>query len=442
MGVFSQVLSLFETRMPSIEGPLPITSARVVEWLSGPPASTGARINSDTALRISAVWDCIDLVSRDIARTPLQVYFKTAAGRDTSYNHRLYALLHDSPNPYMTAFTFKQTLQAHKMLRGNAYAYIERDDRGQIIGLWPLRPDRMSPPVMSQSDSPTLLYTYHLPSGEARALTQSEVLHLRGLGTEGIVGYSPIELHRETLAAAMAYREYGNRFFGNNSRPGGVLQVDKRLSPEAKENLVRGWEMAHKGLETAHRVAVLEEGIKWQQIGVSQEDAQYLESMKFTRTETASLWHVPAHKINEMTDATYSNIEEQDADYENSTLDAEYVNWEQQCNLQLLLPSEKGKYYLEYLRLALIRTSVEKRGIWYEKAWWMTPNEKRRLENMNDLPGLDEIFVPNNNLVPLSMVGQQQPQSTVVRQLSFDDKGRVVGSREWNVNGIEVERAS
>ena len=186
MGVFSQVLSLFETRMPSIEGPLPITSARVVEWLSGPPASTGARINSDTALRISAVWDCIDLVSRDIARTPLQVYFKTAAGRDTSYNHRLYALLHDSPNPYMTAFTFKQTLQAHKMLRGNAYAYIERDDRGQIIGLWPLRPDRMSPPVMSQSDSPTLLYTYHLPSGEARALTQSEVLHLRGLGTEGI----------------------------------------------------------------------------------------------------------------------------------------------------------------------------------------------------------------------------------------------------------------
>ena len=263
MGILTEALRPLLTR--GLEtGPFPITSANIIEFLGGEASATGKRVSPEGALKLSAVWDCVDMVSRDIARTPVPLYRRSGRDREKADESALYNLLHLSPNPFMTAFTFKQALQGHKMLRGNAYANIERDEDGNPVNLWPLNPIMMEPPVISAAG--TLLYLYHTPRGEQVALTQDEVLHIRGLSNDGILGYSPITLMRELVALGMAYQEFSARFFGNNANPGGVLLAEKRLTDEASKRLKDSWETAHRGLEQSHRVAVLEEGIKWQQI--------------------------------------------------------------------------------------------------------------------------------------------------------------------------------
>ena len=421
------------------EGPLPLTAARVVEWLEGPPTATGIRVSPEGALGLSAVWACVDLVSRDVARTPVPLYKISGRNRNTADTLALYRLLHDAPNPYMTAYMFKQTLQGHKMLRGNAYANIERNQDSAIVALWPLRPDRMSAPKISAAG--TLLYTYHMPNGEPTILTQSEVLHIRGLSPDGMVGYSPIAVHRETIGWALALRSYGVAFFGNNANPSGVLQTDARLSDEAAGRLKSSWEDAHRGLTNAHRVAVLEQGVKWQSIGVPPEDSQYLESTKFSRYEIcASIYHVPPHKIGELDRATFSNIEEQQLDYEGSTLDAEYAMWEQQLNKDLILPSQQGGYYFEFNRNALVRATIEKRTTAYASGidhGWITRNEVRERENLNPLPELDTPLQPLN-MVPAGtepVVAEPTPSdankaSSTVKQITRTADGYIIRETE------------
>ncbi len=391
-------------RATGLEGPLPLTAATVSQWLNGPVTGTGARVTPEGSLQLTAVWSCVDLVSMDVARTPLPVYERVAGGRETADTHPLYRLLHDRPNDLMSAFAFKQTLQAHRMLRGNAFAHIDRDRAGTIIALWPLHPDKMDKPVLSVSGR--LLYTYHLPNGQPRALTQDEVLHLRGLSPDGIWGYSPIQMHRESIGLGMAQRDYGAKFYGNNSVPGGGLQKKEgTLTDESVARLRQQWESLHRGLENAHKVAILEDGLEWKSIGISHRDAQYLEGMKYSRIEIAAgIFHVPPHKIGEMDRATFSNIEEQDIDYQGGTLDAQFALWESEINASLLRPQEVARFYAEFNRNALVRAKLLERMEAYDKAWWMTPNEKRARENMNAMAGLDEIFVPVNNVLPLSKI--------------------------------------
>ena len=414
MGLLSRTLLPIASRATGLEGPLPLTASRVVEWLGGAPTASGLRLSPEGALALSAVWDCVDLVSRDVGRVPLALYQRGAdESRVKATNHPLYALLHDSPNPHMTAFTFKQTLQGHKMLRGNAFANIERDRTGAVVALWPLRPDRMDKPVLAQDGR--LLYLYHLETGEPRALTQDDVLHIRGLSTDGIWGHSPVQVLRESVGLGVAYREYAARFFSNAARPSGVLEVEKRLTKEAADRLIASWDAAQQGLTNHHRTALLEEGVTWKQMSVTPDEAQFLDSMKYNRIEICSIFHVPPHMIGEMDRATYSNIEEQSLEYEGGTMDAEFANWEQQVNMALLMPGERGPLYTEFNRNALVRATIEKRIDAMVKQWWWTPNEKRALDNMPAIAGFDEPFIPVNNYLPLSKI--PNPESLTARQV-------------------------
>lgn len=402
------------------EGPLPLTAARVVEWLSGEPSATGVRVSPEGALKLSAVWACVRLISEDVASLPFKVYRRLPeGGKEPAPDHPLYQLLHDSPNPYMTAMQFRETLQGHLLLRGNAYAEIERDGDGRILALWPLRPDRMMPPVASAGG--TLLYTYRLPNGEDAKLTQSQVLHIRGLSSDGIMGYSPIAVHRDTIGWSMGLKEYGGRYFSNNANPGGVLMIDKRMSEEGHNRLKSDWDTVHQGLEKAHRVAILEEGVKWQSISNTPADSQFLESMKYGRVEIASIYRVPPHKINEMDRATFSNIEEQAIEYVNEALRTWLVRWEQQVNKDLFTELERKVHFVEHNMDALLRGRYLERQQGLQTQFQngaISDDEWREIENRNPLPNGDgKIHLQPANLVPLGTVPQAPAPARTVREL-------------------------
>lgn len=380
------------------EGPLPLTAARVIEWLGGEASVTGVRMTPEQSLRQAAVYSCVRIISEDVASLPLITYRRLAQGKDRAVDHPLFVLLHDSPNPHMTAMQCRETMQGHLLLRGNAYAQIERDEVGRIVGLWPLHPDRMDTPVLSQAG--TLLYSYRRANGEPVALTQSDVLHLRGLSPDGIMGYSPIALHRETLGNAQAMLEYGARFFGNNSQPGGYLsKKEGRINEDTAKRLKDSWEAAHRGLDNAHRVAVLEEGLEWHQIGLSNEDSQYLDSRKFSRSEIAGIFRVPPHKIGDLERATFSNIEEQAIEYVTDTLQSWLVRWEQQINKDLLAPGERKQYFVEHLLDAKLRGKTLERMQSYQlgiQNGIYSPNDVLAMENRNPFEGGDLHLQPMN----------------------------------------------
>ena len=390
MGVLA---SLFNLRAGTLQAQ-PLTASTIVEWLAGPSSITGQSVSVDTAIQLSAVFACVRVKSEDIASLPLILYRRLERGKERATDHPLYAILHDQANPHMTALQFRETMACHVELRGNAFANIERNPDGSVRWLWPLNPTRMDKPMLAADGR--LLYRYWLPNGQPAMLTQDEVFHLRGMSHDGIWGMSPIEVQRETFGNALAALEYGSRFFGNNANPSGVLQAKNRLSPEAAKRLSTSWNDAHQGLTNAHRVAVLEEGIEWKQISISPEDAQYLETKKYSRSEIAGVYRVPPHKIGDLERSTFSNIEEQDIDYAKSTIRPMAKRWEAQVYMSLLLPSERPRYLAEHLMDDLLRGKTLERFEAYQKAWWMTGNEIRERENLNPIDGLDEPLLPVN----------------------------------------------
>lgn len=418
------ITSLVAERRASVEGPLPLTAARIVEWISGGEGTAaGVAIGPNNALKLAAVYACVRVISEDVAALPLITYSRLPRGKERATTHPLYRLLHDEPNPYMTSLQLRETLQGHVLLWGNGYANIERDERGTPVALWPLRPDAMDAPVVSSAGS--LLYTYHMPSGEPRALTQGDVFHLRGLSPDGIMGYPPISLHRESLALAMATMEFGNRFFSNDSRPGGVLQAPQRLSNEAAERMRLSWEAAHRGLSNAHRVAVLEEGVEWQQIGIPPEDAQWLDTRTFQVQEIARIFRMPPHKIGELSRATFSNIESQAIQYVTDTLRPWLVRWEQQINKDLVAPGDKGRIFAEHLMDALLRGETLARFQSYQLAMQngvYSANEVREFENANPFEGGD-VHLQMANMVPY---GTKPPEPGEAKESEEPEEPAVV----------------
>lgn len=434
MGILTSLMRP-ETRA-SVEGPLPLTAARVLDWINGEPTAAGVNVSVEGSLKLAAVWAAVRVISEDVASLPLITYKRLPRGKERATGHRLYRILHDEPNPYMTAMQFRETLQAHILTWGNAYANIERDDNGRPVALWPLRPDQMGAPVVSEAG--TLLYTYRMPSGEPRALTQSDVFHLRGLSPDGMVGYSPIRLQRETLALGLATTQYGSRFFANDSRPGGVLQAKTRLTKDAADRMKASWEAAHRGLTNAHRVAVLEEGVEWKQIGLPPDDAQWMAARDFQIQEVGRIFRVTPYKLGDLSHATYSNIETLSIQYVTDTLRSWLVRWEQQANKDLLLPAERGRYYTEHLMDALLRGETMSRFQSYQLGMQngiYSPNEVREFENMNPFEGGDT-HLQMSNMVPYGTlpepkVAPAEPKRTQ-REIRKIENGYVMTESEVN----------
>ena len=367
---------------------------------------SGKAVNERTAMQTSAVYACVRILAESVAGLPLHVYERTANGsKSTKPSHPLYRLLHDEPNREMTSFVFRETLMSHLLLWGNAYAQIIRDGRGFPIALYPLLPDRMA---VDRNEIGELVYTYQSDKGQVK-LRRENVLHIPGLGFDGLIGYSPIAMAKNAVGLALATEDYGATFFANGANPGGVLEHPGVIKPEQADRLRESWQSQFGGAN-AHKVAVLEEGLKFHQMSIPPEQAQFLETRKFQINEIARIFRVPPHMVGDLEKSSFSNIEQQSLEFVKYTLDPWVVRWEQSLQQALILPSEKATIFIKFNLDGLLRGDYQSRMQGYSTGiqnGFMSVNDVRGLEDMNLLTaeeGGDLHFV-NGNMVKLADVG-------------------------------------
>lgn len=380
----------------SLENPETPLSAEGT-WLSdlfGGDTAAGIAVSEATAMKLSTVWACVRVVAETLGSLPLNVYQRQDnGGKKLAYDHPLQRSLHDTPNEFQTSMVFREQLQAHVMTWGNAYAAIERNGAGDAVGLVPMLPDRTTRKV---NQSGRGIYETQTAGGAFR-LPADDVIHLPGLTFDGVTGYSVIAHHRETLALAVATREYGSRFFKNDARPGVIVSHPGRLTKQAQENLVNSVEEKTKGLGNKHSTLYLEEGVKVTEVGIPPEDAQFLQTRDFQRTEIAGIFRVPPHMVGDLARATFSNIEHQSIDFVRNTMRPWCVRWEQEFNRKLFEPGDR--HFVEFNLDGLLRGDIKSRYEAYTKAIQngvMSRNEVRRLENLEPYDGGDEMLVPLN----------------------------------------------
>ena len=376
--------------------------------------TSGKPVNERTAMQTTAVYACVRILAEAVASLPLHVYeYQDDGGKKLVHDHPLYYLLHDEPNPEMTSFVFRETLMSHLLIWGNAYAQIIRDGAGRVLGMYPLLPDKME---VQRDDKGNIYYVYSRNSdenpmfkeyGDIR-LKAEEVLHIPGLGFDGLIGYSPIAMAKNAVGMTLACEEYGASFFANGANPGGVLEHPGVLKDPSKVR--ESWNSVYRGVSNAHKIAVLEEGMKYQQIGIPPEEAQFLETRKFQINEIARLYRIPPHMVGDLDKSSFSNIEQQSLEFVKYTLDPWVIRWEQSLQRSLLLPGEKGKYFIKLNVDGLLRGDYQSRMNGYavgRQNGWFSANDIREMENMNPIPDEEggNLYLINGAMTKLADAG-------------------------------------
>jgi HK97 family phage portal protein len=372
----------------------------LIRMLGGQNAISGVTVTESTALTLTTVYSCIDLLASTIASLPLNVYRRTKDGKDRASDHPLYPLLHDKVNSRMTSFAWRQAAASHLLGWGNSYSEIQLDGAGRTAALWLLRPDKMQ---IWQNADLSLTYIYTLPDGTTAKLPDYRILHLHGLSFDGIVGYSPIDKARETLGLAMAAQQYGEQFFAHNANPSVALKFQGTLGTDRAKEIAATWDATHAGLSNAHRTAVLEGGADIATIGINPDNAQFLETRKFSREEIASIFRVPPHLVGDLDHSTFSNIENLAIQYVTYTVRPWLVNIEQQ--LVALFPEpDRQTYFAEFVLDGLLRGDTASRHASYAlgRQWgYLSVNDIRNMENMNAIGSQgDRYLEPLNMTVP------------------------------------------
>ena len=382
-------------------------------------SASGKYVTERSAMQMTAVYSCVRILSEAIAGLPLQFYrYIEDGGKEKAVNHPLYSLLHDEPNPEMTSFVFRETLMTHLLLWGNAYAQIIRNGKGEVIALYPLMPDRMK---VDRDEQGKLYYEYTVYDsdkvngrkgtnrpGRIVRLQPWDVLHIPGLGFDGLVGYSPIAMAKNAIGMAIACEEYGAKFFANGAAPSGVLEHPGVLKDPARVR--ESWQATFGGSVNANKIAVLEEGMKYSPISISPEQAQFLETRKFQIDEIARIFRIPPHMVGDLEKSSFSNIEQQSLEFVKYTLDPWVCRWEQAMVRALLTPDEKKHYFIKFNVDGLLRGDYESRMRGYATArqnGWMSANDIRELENLDRIAEEDggDLYLVNGNMLPLSMSG-------------------------------------
>ena len=376
--------------------------------------TSGKPVNERTAMQTTAVYACVRILAEAVASLPLHVYeYQDDGGKKLVHDHPLYYLLHDEPNPEMTSFVFRETLMSHLLIWGNAYAQIIRDGAGRVLGLYPLLPDKMD---VQRDDKGNIYYVYSRNSDENPMfkeygnikLKAEDVLHIPGFGFDGLIGYSPIAMAKNAVGMTLACEEYGASFFANGANPGGVLEHPGVLKDPSKVR--ESWNSVYRGVNNAHKIAVLEEGMKYQQIGIPPEEAQFLETRKFQINEIARLYRIPPHMVGDLDKSSFSNIEQQSLEFVKYTLDPWVIRWEQSLQRSLLLLGEKGKYFIKLNVDGLLRGDYQSRMNGYavgRQNGWFSANDIREMENMNPIPDEEggNLYLINGAMTKLADAG-------------------------------------
>jgi HK97 family phage portal protein len=399
-----------------MSGPLNAKSPELARLWANPPVSSGVSVNEDTALNYSAVWAAVSLISSQVASLPLILYRRLEdGGKERLTGHPTYRLLHDQPNPEMSSMVFRETLQAHVLTWGNAYAEIEWRGDGRPSALWPLAPNRVIP----ERQAGRLQYRVNNTGGKDVTIPAEDMLHVPGLGFDGTVGYSPVRMARESIGLGMATERYGGGFFGSGASPGGILTHPGRLTESQQKHLRASTNAQHRGVYRAHNLMILEEGMTYTQIGVDPDSAQFLETRKFQTEEICRWFNLPPHKLRNLDRATFSNIEQQSIEFVTDTLRPWLVRWEQEVNRKIVL--QDRSQFVEHLVDGLLRGDIASRYAAYAvgRQWgWLSADDVRERENLNPLPEkAGQMY-----LVPMNMAPANRINEIVDKQVAPDPK--------------------
>ena len=375
-------------------------------------SASGNFVNENSALQCTAVYACVRIIAESVASLPLHVYQYKNGGKEKAINHALYFLLHDAPNEEMTSFTFREISIAHLLLWGNSYAQIIRDGLGRVVGLYPLMPNQIS---VERDDDGQIYYRYTRNGGEKSQdkkwqiiIPAKDILHIHGLGFNGLIGFSPIAMARNAIGMSLAVEEFGAKFFENGARPSGILKHPGLL--KYPEKLRESWQSIYGGTQNTGKVAVLEEGVDYQQISIPPDDAQFIETKKFQINEIARLYRVPPHLIGDLEKSSFNNIEQQSLEFVKYTLTPWLVRWEQTLNKSLLLPSERKNFFIKFNVEGLLRGDYQSRMSGYATArqnGWMSANDIRELEDLNPISDEEggNLYLINGNMTKLNDAG-------------------------------------
>ncbi|HML46310.1 MAG TPA: phage portal protein [Clostridia bacterium] len=368
------------------------------------PTDSGVTIGEDSAMRFATVQACIRVLSEDIASLPLHVYKRLPnGGKERARDHPLYRLVHDQPNPDMTTSAMRKAMMVNALLYGNAYAFIEFDRAGRVRALWPLVSSGVERFRTANGET-----QYRI---DGKTYRQSEIFHVMGLTFDGLVGLSPIAYARETIGLGLAAEQFGKQFFKNGTHLGGTVSLPegKTLSDPSFERLKGQFNEMYKGLQRAFGVVILEQGAKYTPFGIPPEDAQFLETRKYQRSDIAAIFRVPPHLVGDLERATFSNIEHQDISYLQRSLFPWLVGWEQEFARKILSEREQSRFLIEHDTDGFLRGDKLSRMSAYATAIQnhvMVPNEARERENLNPLPGGDEFYSPANMPKTAGQTGQ------------------------------------
>ena len=405
-------MSIFSGLFKSRDKPANRTPGSAYSFFLGGTTS-GKAVTERTAMQMTAVYSCVRVLAEAVAGLPLHLYrVRDDGGKEKALDHPLYRLLHDEPNPEMSSFVLRETLMTHLLLWGNAYAQIIRNGKNEIVALYPLMPNKMT---VDRDANGQLYYSYNRGSDEAIRddrsmviLRPSDVLHIPGLGFDGLVRYSPIAMAKNAIGMAIACEEYGAKFFANGAAPGGVLEHPGTLKDP--QRIRESWQAAFGGSSNSNKVAVLEEGLKYTPIAISPEQAQFLETRKFQINEISRIFRVPPHMVGDLEKSSFSNIEQQSLEFVKYTLDPWVIRWEQSITRALLSHEEKSRYFVKFNLEGLLRGDYQSRMNGYaigRQNGWMSANDIRELENLDRIPAEEggDLYLVNGNMLTLKDAG-------------------------------------
>ena len=405
-------MSIFSGLFRSRDKPQNATNGSGFRFFLG-GTTAGKAVTEQSAMQLTAVYSCVRILSEAIAGLPLHLYRYTEdGGKEKALEHPLYPLLHDEPNPEMASFNFRETLMSHLLVWGNAFAQVIRNGKGEIVALYPLMPNRMK---VDRDDAGRLYYSYQMADSDAPTmkngtviLKPSDVLHIPGLGFDGLVGYSPIAMAKNAIGMALATEEYGAKFFANGATPSGILEFPNVIKDV--DRVRESWNKGFSGSQNAGKVAILEQGMKYTPVSIAPEQAQFLETRKFQINEIARIFRIPPHMIGDLDKSSFSNIEQQSLEFVKYTLDPWVVRWEQALSRSLFTPEEKKRYFFKFNVEGLLRGDYQSRMNGYAVArqnGWMSANDIRELENLDRIPAEDggDLYLINGNMLPLVKAG-------------------------------------
>ena len=389
--------------------------------------TSGIDITPDVSLTLSTVFCAVNLLSNTMKTVPLFVYRRLAdGGREVAKNHPLQKLLHVAPSPDQSAGRFKWYMQACALLWGNGYAEIQRNGRGEPVALWPIHPARVTPRYDSFTDR--LYFEVRGTTGVTDLVPSADMFHYYGFTNDNLCGVSVVTVARESMGLALATQQFGAAYFGNGAKPGGILEHPGKLSESASKRLRSSWSDVHQGSANANKVAILEEGMKFQSIGIPPEDSQFLQTREFQVDEIARWFNVPPHKLKAMRQAKYNVVEEQNIEFVGDTMLPWFTDFEEQASLKLFSNQGRGDYFAEFKVDGLLRGNSAARSAYYREMLnigVMTINEIRQLENLNPIGEDGDKHFLQMNMTTVEKIGEDKPEP-VAPSLTFGGDAEVV----------------